>query len=274
MRPTTQIRTRARRYAGVTALALALGACVFGFRGEVDFGGEASLFGLDTVQIHTTPTELVLTGDAARTFIDWQGTWITLGGSSNDALAGARRAELRWESWGQLGRLAPRLPVDIRDITSLEHLDVQSASYLAHEVVGTGDVFVSGIDAYVSVNLDGGDVDILGGVEQLQVSTTRGDVTLTTSAAADVYSGLGAVTVRTEVARDIDIETTGPVLVELTDVTNLDIDIEGAGQIVVELDTAAHVGAGEYRRAVGSAANTLKIRPNGGRVTLNMLDGS
>jgi hypothetical protein len=251
-----------------------MAACVFGFRGEVDFANEASLAGLETVQLVLPPTELVLTGDAARTFVDWQGTWLSLGGSSNEALANADGAELRWETWEEVGRLSAVLPLEIRDITSLDHLDVQSASYLAHEVVGAGDVFVSGIDAYVSVELDGGNVEILGGTEQLRVWTAQGDVELTTSAAVDVYSGVGRVLVKAEVGRDIEIETTGRVRVELAEVTNLDIDIDGAGQIVVELDTADHVGAGRYRRAIGPATNLLQIRPHGGRVELAMLEGT
>lgn len=254
------------------ALALSLGACVFGFRGQVDFADEASLSGLETVQLVLPPTNLVLAGDSARTFVDWQGSFVTLGGSSNDALASARKAQMRWETWEQVGRLSAVLPVEIRDLTSLDHLDVQSAGYLAHEIVGTGDVFVTGIDAYVSVTLDGGDVEIVGGTEHLHVETARGDVTLTTSASATVFSGFGEVTIQAEVARDFDIETTGPVHVQLADAENLDVDIEGAGQIVVELDTAAHVGAGSYRREIGTAATQLRIRSNGGAVELTMLE--
>lgn len=253
-------------------LGAALGACVFGFRGEVEFADEASLVGLETVQLQLPATELVVTGDSARTFIDWQGTWVTLGGSANDALASARKAELSWETWEQVGRLSAALPLEVRDITSLDHLDVQTASYLAHEIVGTGDVFVSGVDAYVSVELDGGSVQILGGTEQLRVTTVRGDVLLSTSAAVDVYSGFGTVTVDAEAARDIEIDTAGSVFVKLAEVSNIDIDIDGAGEIVVELDTAAHVGAGSYRRAIGSATNKLYIRSGGGRVELAMLD--
>jgi hypothetical protein len=246
------------------------GACVLGFRGEADFAGEASLNGLDTVMLDLPPTELVLAGDAARSYIDWQGTWVSIGGSSADALAAARAPQLSWESFQTVGRLSALVGIELRDLTSLEHLDVQSASYLAHEIVGTGSVFVTGIDAYVSVTLDGGDVEILGGTEQLHVSTTRGDIDLTTSAAVDAYSGIGRVTVRAEVPRDIEIDTTGRVRVELADASNFDIDIEGAGLVVVELDDVAHIGPGSYRRVIGAGSHTLRIRSNGGAVDVVM----
>lgn len=254
--------------------SLGIGACVFGFRGESDFAGEASLAELDTVTLELPPTELVLAGDAARNYIDWQGTWVSVGGSSADALAAARVPELRWESFNGVGRLAALVDVSLRDLTSLEHLDVQSASYLAHEIVGTGDVFVTGIDAYVSVTLDGGNVEILGGVEQLHVSTARGDIDLTTSAAVDAYSAAGRVTVRAEAPRDIEIETTGRVRVELADASNLDIDIDGAGRVDVQLDGVAHIGAGTYRRVIGAGSHVLHIRSNGGQVGVVMLPDS
>ena len=59
------------------------------------------------------------------------------------------------ETWEQLGRLSAFIPVDTRDHTSLASLEVESASYLAHEIVGAGSVFISGVDAFVSVDLDG-----------------------------------------------------------------------------------------------------------------------
>jgi hypothetical protein len=248
-----------------------LGACVFGFRGESDFAGEASLGEIDTVRLELPATELVLAGDAARSYIDWQGTWVSVGGSSADALAAARSPSLRWESFNGVGRLSPLVDVALRDLTSLEHLDVQSASYLAHEIVGSGNVFVTGIDAHVSVTLDGGDVEILGGIEQLYVSTARGDIDLTTSAAVDAHSDAGRVTVRAEVPRDIEIETTGPVRVELADASNLDIDIDGAGRVEVQLDAVAHIGSGTYRRVIGAGGHELRIRSNGGNVDLVML---
>ncbi|PRP93854.1 hypothetical protein ENSA5_42590 [Enhygromyxa salina] len=251
--------------------AALLGACVFGFRGEVDFADEASLAGVETVQLHLPATELVVAGDGARSFVDWQGRWVTLGGSAPDALTSAHKAELLWETWEQVGRLSASLPAEIRDITALDSLEVQTASYIAHEIVGTGDVFVTGVDAYVSVELDGGDVQILGGTEQLRVHTTRGDVELSTSAAVDVYSGFGRVTVDAEAGRDIEIETTGQVVVNLAKVSDLDIDIEGAGALVIDLDTASHVGAGNYRRSIGQASAALRVRSHGGRVELGML---
>ena len=182
--------------------------------------------------------------------------------------AAARAPELVWESFQGVGRLSADVDVSIRDLTSLEHLDVQSATYLAHEIVGTGNVFVTGIDAYVSVSLDGGDIQILGGTEQLHVNTSRGDIELTTSAAVDARSGSGSVTVRSEVPNDIEIDTTGSVRVELADATNVDIDVAGAGKVVVQLDSAAHIGSGSYRRIIGAGAHTLHIRSNGGAVDI------
>jgi hypothetical protein len=257
--------------AWVAAFAALAGACVFGFRGEADFAGEASLDDVDTVTLELPATELVLAGEASRSYIDWKGTWVSVGGTSADALAAAKAPDLMWESLEGVGRLSANVDVSLRDLTSLEHLDVQSATYLAHEVIGTGNVFVTGIDAYVSVTLDGGDVEIFGGTELLHVHTARGDIDLTTSAAVDAYSGSGRVTTRAQVPRDIEIVTTGPVRVELADSTNFDIDIAGAGKVVVQLDTVTHIGSGSYRRTLGTGMYTLRVRPSGGSVDVVVL---
>jgi len=257
--------------AGCAALGLA--ACVFGFRGEIDFADEVTLDRVETVQLYLPTTNtLILTGQPDRTSMSWSGRWVTLGGSSDDSLRSARKASLVWETWETIGRLRPDLPLEIRDITLLEQLDVDSASNLAHEIVGTGDVFVSGIDAYLSIRLGGGNVQVDGGDDQLVVRTSRGNVDLATAAAVDVASGVGTIELVSEASADIVINANGPVYIELVEVDDLDIDIAAAGPIVVQLDTATHVGAGSYRRSLGEATRRLWVRSNGGRVELHMID--
>src|SRR5690606_15080637 len=125
-------------------------------------------------------------------------------------------------------------------------------------------VSVSGIDAYLSITLNGGDVDVEGGSDQVIVRTLRGDVDLQTEAAVDVYSGGGTVHVMSEADGDIVIDAHGLVFVELAEAEALDLDIAGAGSIVVDLDSATHVGAGSYRRGLGAASRKLEIRSGGG----------
>ena len=74
----------------ITILAVGAIGCVFGFRGELEFGNEASLSNVETIQLHLPPTELILAGSAERTFMDWSGTWVSLGGSGDDAIETAR----------------------------------------------------------------------------------------------------------------------------------------------------------------------------------------
>ncbi|MFO7561592.1 MAG: hypothetical protein R6X02_03015 [Enhygromyxa sp.] len=258
---------------GTAALAcLGVAACVFGFRGEVELVGEASLAGLETVQLHLPATELSIRGEPARSTIRWAGSFITLGGSSEDALRGARSADLVWDSWASIGRLWADLPVEIRDLTSLDDLEVESSAALAHEIIGAGKVSITGIDGFVSVDLEGGDVTITGGLEQLRVRTERGSVDLHTAAAVDLYSGIGSVHVASEANGEILIDASGSVLVELAQFGNLDLDIADAGQILVLLDDVAHVGAGSYRRAIGPATRELRIRAGGGPVEVRELE--
>jgi hypothetical protein len=253
--------------------ALALGACVFGFRGEVEFADEASLAGLDTVQLQLPATDLSIRGQSDRTTITWEGRFISVGGSSEDALRSARSAALtwEWETWASIGRLSADLPLEIRDLTSLDYLAVESSSAVAHEIIGAGNVTITDIDAFVSVELEGGDVAITGGLQQLRVRTERGDVQLDTSASVDVYSGVGTVRVTSQSNRAIVIDASGLVVIELAQFGNLDIDVAEAGQITVLLGDVAHVGTGSYRRAVGTATRKLWVRANGGPVEIREL---
>lgn len=259
------------RAAALACVGLGVAACVFGYRGEVEFVGEASLAGIDTVQLQLPATELMIRGEPGRGSITWEGRWITVGGSAEDALRGARTAAVVWESWESIGRLHAELPLEIRDLTSLDQLAIESSTAVAHEISGAGDVSISGIDAYVFVDLEGGDVSITGGVEQLRVRTGRGAVEIDTAAAVDVYSGVGSVRVISESNREILVDANGSVEVELAQFGNVEIDIAEAGQIIVLLGDIAHVGSGSYRRTIGSGTRELRIRANGGSVEVREL---
>ena len=260
---------RARTFA---CLALGLAACVFGYRGEVEFSDSVRITDLETVQLHLPATELNVTGQPGVESLAWEGRWTTLGGTERDAERGARKPALIWETWESVARLRATIPLELRGITALERLDVQTASEIAHEIVGAGDVSVSGIDAYLSITLNGGNVDVDGGLDEVIVRTTRGDVDLRTAAAVHIESGGGTVHVVSEADGAIVIDVRGPVFVELAQADALDLDIAGAGPIVVQLDSATHVGAGSYRRGLGAATRELRIRSGGGRVELHMIE--
>ncbi|EDM79094.1 hypothetical protein PPSIR1_10840 [Plesiocystis pacifica SIR-1] len=257
---------------GGGALACALGlSCVFGFRGQLGFADRQPLDGVETVQLHLPPTQLSIIGDGSRTDIDWSGIWSTLGGNSNSALANVERAELVWETFEGIGRLRAELPVDIRDMTVLDELEVESASYLAHEVRGAGDVFVSGVDAYLDIDLEGGSVEVLGGLDEVRVDTVRGNIEVTTGAAADLRTGAGSVTLRSELPAAITVDCAGTVLIELASDSNLALDVGEAGPIEVDLDNARHLGGGSYVRTLGQGSVPVHVRAGGGAVTVRMI---
>ncbi|NVB42004.1 hypothetical protein G6O69_29530 [Pseudenhygromyxa sp. WMMC2535] len=261
--------TRGARWA--FAGLLLSSACVFGYRGEQGFSDEASLSGVDTVRIEVPPTQLSLVGDPGRTFIDWRGSFSTLGGTPKDALAQAGGAQMVWETWERIARLSVDIPAELREITVLDELRIESASYLDHEIVGTGDVFVTSVDAFLSVTLEGGNVEVLGGAEQIVIDTGRGDVTLSTAAPVDVRSGEGRVDIESEANSDIIVETAGEVSIALSSSSSLDIEIADAGAILIDLDDVAHMGSGSFRRVTGTGAATVQVRAGGGRVDLSML---
>jgi|GEM_PF-3121201 len=265
-------RTWALLWVGSVGLALAVSACVFGLRGQLNFSEGASLDDLQTVQIQLPATELTVIGDPSRSRADWSGSWSTLGGTAKSALEDAAKAELRWETWGHIGRLSAVLPIDIRDITKLDSLKFETSSSLAHEIEGAGDVFVTGIDAFVSIELIGGNVEVLGGLEQIRVETGIGNIRVSTGAGVDLRTKDGHTRVSSLAFAPVFVDSEGPVTIELEDAEDLDIDVRNAGQIILDLDTAAHIGEGSYLRTLGSGSRAIQIRAGGGDVVLRMAD--
>jgi len=245
---------------------------VFGYRGAVPIVGEASLAELDTVVLELPATELELVGSPGASDLTWQGRFVTLGASPKDALASAEQLELRWETYARVGRLFAVLPTELADISELEQLRVESASELAHEIIGAGAVVVSGIDGFLSVELSSGSVQVEGGLDEIRVDTGSGWVALHSAARVDVRSGAGAIDLELDDPRSTFVTTAGPVDIAVASGDDLAIDIADAGVIVVELDGVAHVGRGSFRRTLGSGSRPLQVRAGGGRVDLRMLE--
>jgi hypothetical protein len=262
-------RRIARRLLLLAALA---SGCVFGYRGAVPFAGEATLAGIDTVVIDLPATELQLIGVPTALDVRWQGRFIALGATPKDALRSAERLELEWESWERIGRLYTDLPPDVEDISELEQVRIESATTLAHEIIGEGSVFVTGIDAFLSIELVSGRVEVLGGLDEIRVGLGEGAVVLRTAAAVVVDVDEGTVELELDDPRSTVVHNEGQVDIAIGISDDLAIDIADAGQIIVDIDAAAHIGKGSYQRTLGDGSRTMRVRAGGGNVELRMLD--
>jgi hypothetical protein len=255
----------------LAALGCGLG-CVFGYRGLVPFAGEATLAGIDTVRIELPPTELSLLGDPTALDLRWQGRFAVLGATRKDAIGQAEQLDLRWETYQRVGRLSEAWPAEQADIAQLEQIELSSAPSRAHEIRGEGDVFVAGIDAFTSVVLDSGNIEVFGGVDEVRATTGEGFVHIATAARVDVEVGAGAVTLELDDPRATEVHTEGPVEIAVALSDDLAIDIADAGTIVVDLDTVAHVGTSSFQRNLGAGSRPLRVRAGGGRVDLRMIE--
>ncbi|MFV8756509.1 hypothetical protein ACNOYE_38680 [Nannocystaceae bacterium ST9] len=261
----------APRHLRLALLAALATGCVFGYRGAVPFAGEATLAGIDTVIIDLPPTELQLTGVADAIDVTWQGRFVALGASRKDALAQAERLDPSWESWERIGRLYADLPADLESISQLEQIRIESAATLAHEIHGEGSLFVSGIDAFLSIDMVSGSVEVYGGLDEIRVELGTGSVVLRTAARVEVESGGGPVELELDDPRATRVDCEGSVDIALAITDDLAIDIAEAGEIVVDLDEVAHLGKGSFQRNLGDASRPLRVRAGGGRVELRML---
>lgn len=258
----------------LAALGCGLGCglgCVFGYRGLVPFAGEATLAGVDTVRIELPPTELTLLGDPTTLDLHWEGRFVVLGATRKDALGQAELLDLQWETYQRVGRLSEAWPAAQADIAQLEQIELTSAPSRAHEIVGEGDVFVTGIDAFTSVVLETGNIEILGGLDEVRASTGEGYVYIASAARVDVEVGRGAVTLELDDPRATEVHTEGAVEIAVESSDDLAIDIADAGTIIVDLDGVAHVGQSSFHRNLGDASRPLRVRAGGGRVELRML---
>jgi hypothetical protein len=257
-------------------MALLLVGCALGYRGEAAFTGEHALDGTDTLLIDLPDTPLTVVACAADdpetcpASLRYEGTWLSVAGSRQDARDAASTPTLVFERDPQSGgepeggfaSLRAEIPLAFDGTLDLEldtlrlpddrHLDLRT---------GLGDVDVRGTVASLVVDVGVGDVRVRGADGGLAVRTGLGQLDIETPGHAELHTGEGNVTlVQSGAARDLRVRTElGDVKVTLSSDADIDLEISTRGRITVRTPSITVVGSGRFTRRNGDGSVRVEL---------------
>lgn len=256
------------------ALPLLLSACVLGYRGEAEFSASHDLEGIDEIRIDLPDTPLSVSGCAAGTegcpdALVYEGRWVALGGTRSDAEKNAVAPRLRFTEADAFAALQADVPLSREGIVDLEMDEVRMPDDRDLDLrTGTGDVEVVGITASVLVDVDVGDVRVIGADAGLGVYTGRGRIEVETPGHAELRSDLGSIEVTqtaasetgTANARDLSVRAGGgDVVVHLASDGDITLVVRTDGTIRVGTPAITTVTSGTLERRTGNGAIRIEI---------------
>lgn len=258
----------------LTATALTLVACVFGWRGEADLTGEHDLVGIDAVRIELPSTPLSVNGcdvEAATgcpELLRYAGRVLSTGGSASDARANARTPTLVFERDGRLGRLQADVPLQVRGLVELEMTAMELPGDRDVDLhTDLGDVEVRGIRGAVTVQTGLGDVEIHGAAGGVAAVTGGGDIEVRGAGHVDLSTDTGHVLVVQDAARDVVVAAGGDVEIELWTAGDAELDLVGDGGVSIQTSAVTALADRSYRRTLGEGVILVQVRA-AGRITI------
>ena len=266
---------RARRAAW--SLLLLVG-CALGYRGEAPFTGEHALEGTDALRVELPDTPLTVVACAADdpescpASLRYEGTWLSVAGSRQDARDAAATPTLVFERDEQFATLRAELPLAFDGTLDLEMGELRLPDDRHLELrTGLGDVEVRGTEASVVVDVGVGNVLVRGADGGLAVRTGLGEVDVETPGHAEVHTGEGHVTlVQTGAARDLRIRTElGNIEVTLSSDADVDLEIRTRGRILVRTPSITVVGSGRFARRNGDGSVRVELSSPRGDIVVD-----
>lgn len=258
---------------------LSLTACVIGVRGEAAFEAEHDLAGVDELRIDLPSTPITIVAcdatvaDLCPPTLRYDGVWMSTGGTAEDARRNAARPSLELRSADGFAQLRAHVPLSVVGLVELEMGEIRLPDDRDLHVLTTlGDVYVQGVRAAVSVEVDVGDVTIRGGDGGVGVRAGVGLVDVHTAGHADLRVEDGSVrVVQTAGAQDLFVATSaGSIDVTLASDRDLDLHVRAPGTIRVQTETINAITEGSFARRTGTAAHVVDLRTATGNVTVRL----
>jgi len=278
------MRAQVRRWRLGAALGLlAAGACVIGFRGKAAVSGEHDLVGIDEVRIELpdTPVDVVACtpidpesdGDPALCpeTLAYRAVWSSTAGTAKDAEDNAAKPSIAVAREDGFLRMGAIVPISVAGLVDLELETIElPADRDLHIAGGVGDIAIDGPAATVTVEIDVGDVDVIGGDEGLAVNTGQGAIEVVTAGHADLRTGRGSVVVEQTVgSRDLLVHTAeGNIDVTLAGDVDVDLVVRATGSIRVDTPQITTITRRTFERRVGTGAVTIELVTGRGSVEI------
>ena len=254
-----------------------LGACVIGYRGKAAISGEHDLVGIEEVRIELpdTPVDLVACTpveddpDICPETLSYRAVWSSVAGTSKDAEDNAAKPTIQVAREDGFALITAVVPISVAGLVDLEMETIELPGDRDLQIVGgVGDVAIDGPAATVTVSIDVGDVDVIGGDEGLAVNTEQGSIEVLTAGHADLRTGRGTVVVEQTVgSRDLLVHTgDGNIDVTLAGDADVDLVVRSTGSIRVDTPQITTITERSFERQVGTGTVTIELVTRRGSV--------
>lgn len=266
---------RASRIAAVLS-AMSLGACVFGYRGEVVVTATYPLADLQAVRVDLGATPLTVLGDGLAPGLELSGAWHSIGGNAAGAREAASEPRLEWSVDGYFGELRAVVPLaavgqvdfELDELRVPPDLDLELRSAL-------GDVDVTAVEGNISADIDVGHVRIDGGAGGIAVRTGEGNLEIVSTGNIDASTGRGGAKIWQDGAGGNDVVVAvvrGDIEIRLRSDANLDLQLRGR-ELRVQTGTVSTVTRGSFSRQVGAGSVKIWAEALGGDIHVSLQDG-
>jgi hypothetical protein len=254
--------------------AMSLGACVFGYRGEVVVTGTYPVTDLQAVRIDLGATPLTILGDELAPGLELSGAWQSIGGDAAGARDAAGKPTIEWSVDGYFGELRAVVPLaaagqvdfELDELRLPPDLDIELRSAL-------GDVDVTAVAGNISADIDVGNVRIDGGAGGIAVRTGAGNLEIVSAGNIDVSTDRGGAKIWQDGAggNDVIVQVIrGDIEIHLRSDANLDLQLRG-GEVRVQTGTVSTVTRGEFSRQVGAGSVKIWADALGGDIHVSLL---
>ena len=256
--------------------ALSLGACVFGYRGEVLVTASYPIADIRAVRVDLGASPLTIIGDELAPALELSGAWHSIGGDAAGARERAASASLQWSVEGAFAELLAVVPLAAAGQVDFELEELRLPPGLDVELRTTlGDVDVIAVEGNISADIDVGHVRIEGGAGGVAVRTGDGNLEIVSTGNIDATTRNGGAKIWQDGAggNDIIVEVArGDIEISLRSDANLDLVLRGA-EVRVQTGTVSTVTRGEFSRQVGAGSVKVWAEAPGGNISVSLLTG-
>lgn len=263
-----------RRPLVAALLGLSLGACVFGYRGEVLVTASYPLTDLQAVRVELGASPLTIVGDELAPELELSGAWRSIGGDAAGARALAASASLEWSVAGSFGELRAVVPLKAQGQVDFELDELRLPPGLDIELRSTlGDLDVIAVTGNISADIDVGHVRIDGGAGGVGVRTGDGNLEIVSAGNVDAVTGSGGAKIWQDGAggNDLVVEVSrGDIEIYLRSDANLDLRLRG-DEIRVQTGTVSTVSRREFSRQVGAGSVKVWADAHGGDIRVSLI---
>ncbi len=253
-------------------LALISGGCVLGARAVVEVVAAYSMSDIDSVRIDLPDTPIAVRGVPSQGSIELTGRWFSTGGTDSVAIDNTTEPRFDFAVEGRFARLTAVLPLAQRELLDLEVDEITLDPNRNIEVwTGLGNVTVTHMQGNISVDIERGNIFVVGGAGGVGVRTLIGDAEIHSTGQIDAYTERGDLLLFQDGPGGNAVYANsefGDIRVTLRSAQNLHLKISAYRDIRVQTGSISTVTSESFERKVGNGTVEVFLDARIGSVTV------